>query len=282
MDQSIINKCFDFADSLAHRVGGTASWCVFDKDCRVSQNMIYGSACNSGIRAGEFVLGFQTYGAGAKEELGIRFYDWLFNRSWAAPFIQRPSDSDGRELAILLSGELPSNWLVAILQLYRVVREHGRRLPLMFEFVDKGCPEDLAFLCAFSFHGSDWPSINTNHNSIAPIVPRYWHNFVNHDIVKKHEPFNKSSAYLGGIMSMWGPAAEFNDPSFGKKLLAYLPKKGEVKMDRVIVPNPFVPVVKSSGADVVTVENIRAVLPEIIETFKQGEVGCKNDLLKSA
>lgn len=261
----VLAKVWTFADVISDDVktsGPTAAWVVLNNQGRVQQNKICGQVCNAGISSGSYVIGFQT--AKTVSGNGRRFFDWFLNRSWAAPFVHCPDNDFGTDKAVVLSGTMPSNWLVGALTLQRTVREHFCRIEIMYDLVDKfGCSEDLAFLTAFSFHGGDgWPSINTNHNSIAPEDPSYWRNFMSRNVQKTNRPFVENSNYYG-ITAMWGRAAEFSSNTFGKRLLDSLATGWSA--DKIIIPNPFKPVVTTSSS--VSKKTIYDAMPDIMAAY---------------
>jgi hypothetical protein len=255
-----VDKVFGWLDIHKNLSTSVAAWGEFDSGGLLEKS--HESVCNSAIGKAAIIGARPTADHSAAN--AVRYFDWFFNRSYAADYVMRPSDDFGRTRGFALLGGLPSNLLVSILITARQWREHKGLIDLMFRLVDEvGCPEDLAFALIFStsFTGI---ATNSNHYPLQPGNTEYLRNFIERRIVGTlARPLTESSDYRT-ICQMWG---EVNYAPHIFDGLAKLAKK-TVKREEVVIINPFA-VKKASvyGSTQVTTAELMRIAPSIINHY---------------
>lgn len=197
------------------------------------------------------------------EEIGMRFYDWFVNRSWASDKLYAPSVEFAAKRGVIVNTkELPAPIALAIFTMNRNCGEQAHNVVRMYKFVDKlGISEDLAYIAAFGIKTSDYKGmIISGHNLVAPKDFTYLENWMAHRIVGQ-----------SSVNGMWGSVTDYSFIGLGKELKKKFPvdKKEEV-VERVVVPNPFAPVVNASSPSLTEAE-LMEILPRVQEYFNKQE-----------
>lgn len=196
-------------------------------------------------------------------EIGERWCDWLFNRSWAAPYFVAPSFEFARDVGFLFTTENPGNICLALATLGRHASEQRHRVRKWYDLLQKypEMSEDMAYAVAFGIQTSDDP--------YGSIIGGHCTLFVNSNlaylknVVDRKIDHTTQSGRLGGtktgVNAMWG-AASYRLTDELKAL------KPAVKTTGVVIANPFTPVVKTSNE--ISEELLTETLPAIIDYFQ--------------
>lgn len=196
------------------------------------------------------------------EEIGMRFYDWFVNRSWASEYLYAPNVEFAAKRGVIVdTKEVPYGVALAVFTMNRNCGEQAHNVVRMYEYVDQlGISEDLAYFAAFGVKTSDMKGqIISNHNLLAPRDFAYLENWMAHKVVA-----------TGNVNGMWG-GVEYGNVGIGKILLDKFPVKAEsVEANKVVIPNPFAPVAPRSSS-AISEAQLMEILPRIQQYFNEGE-----------
>lgn len=190
-----------------------------------------------------------------------RWYDYFVNRSWAADYLVAPSVDFARDVGIVVPSSIPANYALAILAMSRIAGENAHNVARMFDYVDEfGISEDLAF---FLSHGvatdNKYGTMIHGHSLFridhGPAALAIW---MNRKFRQKNQSL-ASGASVTGVNAMFGSGEK-------NVVAAWSVYKDKVEAGRVVIPNPFEPVV-NAGKSTMTEDFLRSLIPNLEEKF---------------
>lgn len=214
---------------------------------------------------------YQSYvssysGGGYKDPLGVglltRWYDYFVNRSWASEYVVAPSVEFARDVGLVVPSSIPANYALAIFAMSRIAGENAHNVARMFDYVDEfGISEDLAFFLSHGVATSNkYGSLIHGHSLFrsdhGPAALAIW-------MSRKFRQTNKSLTSgdsTQGVNAMFGPGERVS------LVDAWSVYKDKVEAGRVVIPNPFKPVV-NKGTGVMTEDFLRSIIPNLKEKF---------------
>lgn len=194
--------------------------------------------------------------------IGERFYDWFVNRSWAADYIIAPDQGFATYSGIMVSTDIPANYLLAIMTMSRNAQEQAHNVHRMYDYVDEfGISEDLAYFLAFGVATDNkYGTIVSGHNLFYQQGAKALDNWMKRSIQHTSD-IARTGGYNSGVNLMWGGREEDICGSFERF-------KNVVEAGSVVIPNPFKPVVKRN---VITEEFLRDIIPNIAKEYENRE-----------
>lgn len=194
-------------------------------------------------------------------EEGNAWSDWLFNRSWASAYFAAPSFEFARDIAVFFSTDLPANYGLALATLSRHGGEQRHTVRRWFDLLaaHPDMSEDLAYALAFGVTVTDSPYANPSpgHCTLYRADLAYIGNICNQKIVLTKGNARDKGSLSQGVQAMWGPGGDISKEL--ERLVA-----GKIKADRVVIPNPFAPVIPSGQ---VSEALFQSAIPALIEMF---------------
>lgn len=194
-------------------------------------------------------------------EEGHAWSDWLFNRSWASAYFAAPSFEFARDVAVFFSTDLPANYGLALATLSRHGGEQRHTVRRWFDLLkaNPGMSEDLAYAIAFGITVSDSPYGNPNsgHSTLYRVNLACIRNICDQKIVLTKGNARDKGSSSQGVHAMWGSGGDISKEL--ERLVA-----GKIKADRVVIPNPFAPVIPSGQ---VSEALFQSAIPALIEMF---------------
>lgn len=257
-----------------------ATWCEFAKGLEVggASTACHGSMsmwiCDTVVTLHQWLDCPHNYGAITRStaklpggdrtltpEEGNAWSDWLFNRSWASAYFAAPSFEFARDVAVFFSTDLPANYGLALATLSRHGGEQRHTVRRWFDLL-KAHPdmsEDLAYAIAFGIQVTDSPYANPSagHCTLYRANLAYIKNICDHKIVLTKGNARVKGSSKMGVQAMWGNGGDISKEL--EKLVA-----GKVKADRVVIPNPFAPVIPAGQ---VSEALLQSAIPALIEMF---------------
>lgn len=194
-------------------------------------------------------------------EEGQAWSDWLFNRSWASAYFAAPSFEFARDVAVFFSTDLPANYGLALATLSRHGGEQRHTVRRWFDLL-KAHPdmsEDLAYAIAFGIQVTDsiYGAPSVGHSTLHRVNLANIRNICDQKIVLTKSNARVKGTSQQGVQAMWGSGGDISREL--EKLVA-----GKIKADRVVIPNPFAPVIPAGQ---VSEALLQSAIPALIEMF---------------
>lgn len=193
--------------------------------------------------------------------IGERFYDWFCTRSWAADYIVAPDLGFAAYSGIMFSTDIPANYALAIVTMSRNCQEQAHIVQRMYDYVDEfEISEDLAYFLAFSIGTENkYGKIVNGHNLFMNHGAKGLDFWMRRDFQKTNAPL-RSGATTIGVNDMFGKGERDLTASFDRF-------KAKVEAGKIVIPNPFIPVVKTSST--MTEEFLRSIIPNLKKEYPQ-------------
>lgn len=183
---------------------------IFDGSTHLSGNQ----ACHAGLECRKVgaiavvsALMKPRYGKILEEEEALYFLEWLLNESpYSSTFITKSPEEALFYKSTISSAEHPSNLMAAGMVASRSLWEFPEVARFFVDMGKAGVQKDLAFYLALMLScnwerkgNASWEAGDRGHVSMKPNLMggNGLLNYLNHNVVKPNQPYNKSTSYGG-------------------------------------------------------------------------------------